>query len=104
MSVLLVLSGCAQNFINDTEPKKCQLHNTPLTTMIVPLEHGLPARPNDHYTKSKKELFPNSRLQVNGGCVIGLKEMIFPERAKVLACKACNHAEKEWLKHNDKYD
>lgn len=102
--LLLFLSGCAHNYIEGTEPKICPIHNIPLTKMIVPLEIGKRPLPKEHYYKAKEELFPNSKLEEGHGCVIGLKEIILPNRAKVLACEACNQAEKEWLKNNDKYD
>lgn len=97
--VAITVTGCAHNFIDGNEPALCNVHQVPLSEIIVPLEFGLPIRPSDDYLKAKEKLFPNSRLYENGGCTIGLREMLFPnQKAKVLACHVCNQTEEEWLK------
>lgn len=95
--------GCARNFIRGDEPRVCSLHHEPLIEMVVPLGYGLRHTLYDEYWGIKKRLFPNSCLRASGGCVIGLRQKLFPiKHAKVMACPDCCQAERDWQAKNSK--
>ena len=71
--------------------KRCELHDTPLEHRQIPISYGMPSY--DPAWAVQKDLFPNARSYVLGGCVIDFDS---PKFEKAWVCDACIEAEKRW--------
>jgi hypothetical protein len=78
------------------ETQICELHGTQMVKMEVPLGYGLP--PYDPASEVARDLFPNARTLMNGGCMIDLEG---PTSVDMFVCADCRKAEEEWRKANN---
>ena len=79
------------------EKKRCKVHGTILKEENVPVSYGLPIFDESVFEAGDK-LFPNSKRNVIGGCVVGS----MGDRTDVLVCPECRTAETDWRKENKK--
>ena len=75
--------------------RKCELHGTVLTAMDVPISYGLPGF--DPAWEVEKELFPNARSYILGGCLIDFNN---PTTARRMVCEECRNAKDLWRREN----
>ena len=73
----------------------CEIHNTPLQHMQVPVGYGSPI-PDPALWEARKRLFPHSKLFALGGCTTGL----IGDYVEELVCSKCREIEVEWRKDN----
>jgi hypothetical protein len=78
------------------EKSICEIHNTPLEEIEVPVLYGLPAP--DQASEVKEDLFPNAHSYALGGCMFP-DDPEPPYRRQV--CLECRKAEKEWREIHD---
>lgn len=71
--------------------KQCEVHGTPLERRELPISYGYPAY--DPASEVKRDLFPNAKSFLLGGCVI---EFDSPKVAETWVCNECIKAEEEW--------
>lgn len=76
---------------------KCVVHDEWLRVEEVPIRYGLPM-PREKYWAAARELFPNARHSIMGGCMGSLAG---PTSAKALYCETCRSAEKKWVNENE---
>lgn len=74
--------------------RACSVHQVALKQLLVPVIYGLPDMPDKVYLEANRKLFPNSRNDVGGGCVINWSSLKFQQ---VDYCPQCRKAEKEWI-------
>jgi hypothetical protein len=70
--------------------RKCEVHGVVLQKDVVPLDYGLIGF-DFKEAKARRSLFPHSRFNLNGGCVVDRYT-----RAEVLYCDQCRKAERGW--------
>jgi len=77
--------------------RTCKIHGDPLLHDRVEIRSGMPpGPPPDGDSEARRDLFPNSKVFVFGGCFV-------PEEpsARVYFCQACRTAEKDWQSQRD---
>lgn len=79
------------------QEKNCKLHGTALKPENVPVSYGLPVT-DELLFEARREIFPNSRLFVLGGCTFGS----IGKSSEVLFCADCREAEIKWRKENNR--
>jgi hypothetical protein len=77
------------------ENQTCEIHGLELRPATAGVSYGLPFR-DDPYFEARRTLFPNSKMTVLGGCVIGSMDY----EAEVLVCSKCREIEEQWLEEN----
>jgi hypothetical protein len=75
---------------------KCAIHGLDLQPDRVSISFGLPFV-DDELIEARRNLFPNSKRHVHGGCVLGDET-----NAEVMHCGECRLAEHQWRKDNDR--
>src|SRR5436190_14041152 len=71
-------------------PKQCEAHWIPLQEGVAQIIYGL-LEFDESYLSDRKDLFPNARSWVGGGCVTMDMDM-----AEVDFCLLCREAETVW--------
>ena len=74
----------------------CELHGTKLKRKKVPISYGLP--PYDEAWAVEKQLFPNAKSYVLGGCLVDFDD---PSDQYAFVCEECREAEGVWRREND---
>jgi len=74
----------------------CKLHNVPMQKSTVRIIRGYPDPRIIDENMASKELFPNGRDYVLGGCIVRQGQ---PSRAVVFMCDECVQARKLWCKN-----
>jgi len=77
----------------------CALHDIPFNTGESEIIYGLWA-PSAEYRSASSRLFPNSFLQVPGGCFYSSE---FPHKQVVSYCPRCRQVELEWKPFADTF-
>ena len=98
MLLVVVCISCLTREASAEHPETtCPVRKTVMKKDIVPVVYGLivfdPFTYSDEYISARKELFPNSNREYEGGCVIDQNSTMSKE---VLYCARCREAEEQW--------
>ena len=74
----------------------CRIHGQRMKGVDVPIAYGQDAR-SAAYRRAQRDLFPNSRQTVSGGCLILETQ---PTTAVIAVCERCSVARRSWLSRN----
>jgi hypothetical protein len=88
--MLIVRRAVESRMIDRRGPeRRCEVHGRVLREDSVPICYGLIVK-LERFRKAQRQLFPNARTFLLGGCVVGRTS---PKRARVRYCSACRAAQ-----------
>ena len=71
----------------------CEKHSLEMQKRIVPIAYGFPRESEFEEMQASREMFPNGRIYILGGCVVRAED-----KATIYVCPKCEEARTEWVK------